>query len=157
MVRALVEGTSAGPLALRRGFLATPDVIRQGRLIVEAQTLQWELPQGTVDDAVLIASELLTNAVRATPNAPISLRMALVEEGLRIGVWDTSPERPKTSAPDLSMPTQRIPDNASDPGGWGLGIIASLSKYYGCRPEHDGKCVWAVLDIDPPHENGVSP
>lgn len=61
-----------------------------------------------------------------------------------------------TSAPDLSTPTRRIPDNASDPGGWGLGIIASLSTYYDCRPEQHGKCVWAVLGIEPPYENALS-
>lgn len=143
-----MEGTSAGPLALRRGFLASPEVVRQGRHIVESQALQWGVPQSTVDDAVLVASELLTNAIRATPHEPISLRMALVEDGLRVAVWDTSPERPKTSAPDLSG----IPDDSSEPGGWGLGIIASLARDYGCRPELGGKSVWAVLDMNPPHE-----
>lgn len=154
---AMVEGTAAGPLALRRGFLATPDVVRQGRLIVEAQSLQWGLPQSTVDDAVLVASELLTNAIRATPNEPITMRMALVADGLRLAVWDTSPERPKTSAPDLRLPTRYVPDNASDPGGWGLGIIASLAKSYGCRPEHGGKNVWAVLCTKPSRESGCYP
>lgn len=151
-MNAMVEGTAAGPLALRRGFLAMPDVVREGRLIVEAQALQWGLPQGTVDDAVLVASELLTNAVRATPYRPITLRMALVPDGLRVAVWDGSPDRPRTSAPDLSMPSGRVPEDASDPGGWGLGIVASLSKHYGCRPEHGGKSVWAVLGTEPSNE-----
>ncbi|NVI89980.1 ATP-binding protein [Actinomadura sp. BRA 177] len=114
-VSAVIEGTSA----LRRSLLATPDAIREGRLIVESQALQWRLPQSTVDDAVLVASELLTNSVRAARNQPVTLRLALVPDGLRVEVWDTSPEKPRASTPDLTMPTEPMPDDAPDPGGWG--------------------------------------
>ncbi|NKZ05847.1 ATP-binding protein [Actinomadura latina] len=141
----MIEGTSAGPKALRRSLLATPDAVQQGRLIVESQALQWRVPQSTVDDAALIASELLTNASRATPCQAITLRLALVPAGLRIEVWDGSPEKPQASTPDLTMPTEPLPDDAPDPGGWGLSIIASLAEEHGCRPEHGGKSVWAVL------------
>ncbi|WP_165966512.1 ATP-binding protein [Actinomadura sp. 7K507] len=125
--------------------MATPEVVSQGRLIVEAQALKWGLPQSTVEDAILIASELLTNAVRATRHQPISLRLALVPGGLRIEVWDTSPDKPEASTPDLTMPTRSVPEDTPDPGGWGLGIIATLTKEHGWRPEHGGKSVWAVL------------
>lgn len=141
----MIEETSAGPTALRRGFLAAPEVVAQGRLIVEAQALQWGLPKTTVDDAILVASELLTNAVRATRGQPVTLRLALVPDGLRIEVWDTSPEKPEPSAPDLTMPTCHVPEDAPDPGGWGLSLIATLAEEHGWHPEHDGKCVWAVL------------
>lgn len=137
--------TAAGLSALRRGFLAVPEAVRQGRLIVEAQALQWGFSPEVAEDAVLVASELLTNSVRATPCRPITLRMFLVRDGLRIEVWDTSPKRPKPSAPDLAMPTRGVPDTSPDPGGWGLGIIATLCAEHGCRPEHGGKSVWAVL------------
>ncbi|CNF94035.1 Histidine kinase-%2C DNA gyrase B-%2C and HSP90-like ATPase [Mycobacterium tuberculosis] len=142
---AVIEGTSAGPAALRRSLLATPEAVQQGRLIVESQALQWRLPQSTVDDAVLVASELLTNSVRATRGQAITLRLALVPGGLRVEVWDASPEEPRPSMPDLAMPAEPLPDDAPDPGGWGLGIIASLAEEHGCRPEHGGKSVWAVL------------
>lgn len=146
---AMIEGTSAGPTALRRGFLAMPEIVQQGRHIVESQALQWELPDRTVDDALLVTSELLTNAIRATPCQPVTLRMALVPDGLRIEVWDTSPEKPEASTPDLTMPRSLVPDDAPDPGGWGLGIVATLAKEHGCRPEHGGKSVWAVLPTAP--------
>jgi anti-sigma regulatory factor (Ser/Thr protein kinase) len=140
-----MERTVAGPLALRRGFVAMPEVVQQGRLIVESQALQWGLVEETVQDAVLVASELLTNAVRATRGRPVSLRMALSEAGLRVEVWDTSPVRPKASTPDLSMPERPVPDDALDPGGWGLGIVEFLSEEHGVRAEFDGKTVWALL------------
>lgn len=143
-----VERTEAGPRALRRGFLAMPEIVQQGRLLVEAQVLQWGLPGSTVDAAVLVASEMLTNSVRATPYQAISLRLALADEGLRIEVWDPSPVKPSPSEPDLSMPAAPLPDDFLDPGGWGLGIIATLSESHGCRLEHEGKCVWALLHPD---------
>ncbi|WP_131883517.1 ATP-binding protein [Actinomadura sp. KC345] len=141
----MIDGTPTGPAALRRGLLAIPEAVSQGRLIVESQALQWGLPQATVDDAILIVSELLTNAVRATRHQPISLRLALVPGGLRIEVWDTSPDKPEASTPDLTMPTRPVPEDAPDPGGWGLSIIAILAKEHGWRPEQGGKSVWAVL------------
>ena len=135
----------AGPRALRRGFLAVPEVVQQGRLIVESQALQWGLAEESVEDAVLVASELLTNAVRATPRRPVSLRMALDGDGLRVEVWDSSPVRPKGSAPDISMPDEPLSDDVPDPGGWGLGIVEFLSEEHGVRGEFEGKSVWAVL------------
>ncbi|GAA0548417.1 hypothetical protein GCM10009546_08010 [Actinomadura livida] len=143
-----VERTAAGPRALRRGFLALPDVVQQGRLIVESQVLQWGLAEETAEDAVLIASELLTNAVRATPHQPIALRMALAGDGLRVEVWDSSPERPRVSTPDLSMPEEAPADDAPDPGGWGMRIVASLAREHGVRTEFEGKSVWAVLKAE---------
>lgn len=143
-----MERTSVGPWALRRGFLAGPEVVQQGRLIVESQALQWGLAEETVQNAVLVASELLTNAVRATPERPVSLRLALADDGLRVEVWDTSPVRPEASAPDLSIPEMPVPDDAPDPGGWGLGIVEFLSEERGVRAEFEGKSVWALLKAE---------
>ncbi|WP_433476846.1 ATP-binding protein [Spirillospora sp. CA-142024] len=140
-----MERTVAGPRALRRRFPALPEAVQQGRLIVESQALQWGLAEETVENAVLVTSELLTNAVRATRGRPVSLRMALSEAGLRVEVWDSSPVRPKASTPDLSMPERPVPDDAPDPGGWGLGIVDFLCKEHGVRAEFDGKTVWALL------------
>lgn len=143
-----VERTAVGPWAMRRGFLAEPEVVQEGRLIVESQALQWGVAEETVQNAVLVASELLTNAVRATRHRPVSLRLALAEDGLRVEVWDTSPVHPKGTAPDLSMPETPVPDDAPDPGGWGLGIVEFLSEEHGVRAEFEGKTVWARLKTE---------
>lgn len=135
----------AGPWALRRGFLATPRVVGEGRLIVESQALQWGLDEDTVDAAVRVVSELLTNAVVATPYKPITLRMGLVGNGLQVEVSDSSPKRPERSVPDLSMPDGPLADDVPDPGGWGLGIVDSLSEVHGIRDEVEGKSVWVLL------------
>jgi anti-sigma regulatory factor (Ser/Thr protein kinase) len=143
-----MERTVAGPWALRRRFVGGPEVVQEGRLIVEAQALQWGLAEETVQNAVLVVSELLTNAVRATPGRAVSLRLALAGDGLRVEVWDASPVRPKASVPDLSMPEMPVSDDAPDPGGWGLGIVEFLSAEHGVREEFEGKSVWAVLKAE---------
>ncbi|NEA21449.1 ATP-binding protein [Actinomadura bangladeshensis] len=56
-----------------------------------------------MDDAVLVASELLTNSVRATRGQAITLRPALVPGGPRVEVQDASPDEPHTSTPDLAV------------------------------------------------------
>ncbi|MEO3829454.1 ATP-binding protein [Actinomadura sp. B10D3] len=140
--------TAAGSRVMRRGFLAVPEVVQQGRLIAESQALQWGLTEETVQNAVLVVSELLTNAVQATCGQPVSLRMVLSDAGLRVEVWDVSPVRPEASTPDLSMPGGPVPDDAPDPGGWGLGIVEFLSVERGVRAEFDGKTVWALLKAD---------
>ncbi|WUH97917.1 ATP-binding protein [Spirillospora sp. NBC_00431] len=139
------DRTAAGPRALRRGFRASPQVVREGRLIVESQALQWGLADETVDAAVRVVSELLTNAVEATPSLPITLRMGLVGDGVQVEVWDSSPERPRRSVPDLSMPDGPVGEDVPDPGGWGLGIVEYLSEEHGVRTEFEGKSVWAVV------------
>jgi anti-sigma regulatory factor (Ser/Thr protein kinase) len=114
---ALIEGTVTGPTAIRRTFEASPEVVQQGRLLVESQSRTWKIAQETIDSAVLVASEILTNAVRATRGRQISLRLALTGDGLRIEVWDPSPAKPRPSAPDLTMPLEPVPDDAPDPSG----------------------------------------
>jgi anti-sigma regulatory factor (Ser/Thr protein kinase) len=122
-----------------------PEAVREGRVIVEAQALQWGLARETVSAAVQVASELLTNAVHATPYLGITLRMGLADDGLCVEVWDSSPVWSRPSAPDMSVPRGPVADDAPDPGGWGLGIVDSLSERRGVRDEFEGKCVWAVI------------
>src|SRR5690606_7180408 len=47
------------------------------------------------DDAFLIASELITNAVEATPGKEIRYQCSRDTAGVLIAVWDASPEPPR--------------------------------------------------------------
>jgi anti-sigma regulatory factor (Ser/Thr protein kinase) len=116
-------------------------------------------PDAVVDDAMLILSELLSNACRhARPienGGPASgLRAAwrLDEEGLlTLEVTDGGgPTRPRPSSPSL---TAR--------GGRGLGIVSSLSLDWGVRDtpgEVTEVTVWAMLAVRGRHarRNGMS-
>ena len=87
-----------------------------------------------VHDAVTVATELVENAVRHARSAPV-LRLELRGRRLAVTVRDESPDPPRE--PDAGPP---------QPGGWGLTLVSSLSRTWGCYPwPHGGKVVWAVL------------
>ncbi len=86
-----------------------------------------------VESALLIASELVTNAVvHARSRSVLGLR--LLEGRVRIQVADHG----------AGMPTPRVPDE-DGPGGRGLPIIEAISSSWGIDATPDGKVVWAEL------------
>lgn len=99
-------------------------------------------PEAVVDDAVLILSELLSNAYRhARPlGAGDSVRAAwgrTADGGVSVSVTDGGgPTRPRLSNPSV---TAR--------GGRGLSIITSLARDWGVRDggSSGGVTVWAVV------------
>jgi hypothetical protein len=95
------------------------------------------LDSAFMDDALLIASELVTNAVRhGSPQIVLSVRE--VPGGLRIEVGDEGSTVP--------VPTTRAPDTEQLTGR-GLLIVAATSHDWGIAPHPDrpGKTVWAEL------------
>ncbi|MFV0126707.1 ATP-binding protein [Streptomyces sp. HMX112] len=80
-----------------------------------------------VDAVLLVASELVTNAVRHAPG-PCTLCLALHDEGVLIEVSDTSPTPPRPRAPDIS----------GVGGGWGWTLIARLADEVRVLPEPGG-------------------
>lgn len=93
--------------------------------------------QRAAEDAQLIVSELITNAVRHAPG-PGGLRLELAPHtaSLLITVWDTSPRLPRPLAPD----PERI-------GGHGLHLVAALSEELKATPSSGGKRITATLRI----------
>ncbi|WP_233510665.1 ATP-binding protein [Actinomadura craniellae] len=88
-----------------------------------------------VEDAVLIVSELVTNAARASrPDRPIELRARLDGGRLLIEVEDSSPGVPRT---------RRL--TADSLSGRGLHIVTALATECGHTPTPHGKVVWALL------------
>ncbi|MGW2117230.1 ATP-binding protein [Streptomyces zhihengii] len=93
-----------------------------------------------VDTAELLASELVTNALRHT-DGPYGLRLTGPERGrLRLGVWDSSPEVPP---PFAGLPRRAAPD---DEGGRGLRIVAVCADAWGATAlPQGGKLLWVEL------------
>jgi serine/threonine-protein kinase RsbW len=90
------------------------------------------------DDALLVASELTSNAVRhsgAAPTGQIELRAQLVPEGVVIEVIDEgrSGEVPHTRKADVD-----------GPGGFGLPVIEAIALRWGAERLR-GTRVWAEL------------
>jgi anti-sigma regulatory factor (Ser/Thr protein kinase) len=109
------------------------------RAWVSARTPQ--LPRDTAEDALLIVSELVTNAVRHGRPA-IVLNLELHGDRVRIEVRDDSELLPLVPAnqPAIDRPTGR-----------GLLIVAATASDWGIsqRPGRPGKSVWAELRLGP--------
>jgi anti-sigma regulatory factor (Ser/Thr protein kinase) len=92
---------------------------------------------GYADDAEIITSELVTNAVRHARTGPLALALRLESAGawLRIEVHDADPHEPR----------QRTPGGL-DESGFGLLLIEALAGKWGVRQTAGGKAVWAELD-----------
>ncbi len=86
------------------------------------------------DDAVLVISELVTNALRHG-DGPVQARCTIDGRLLRLAVTDAGEALPILQSPD---PT-RV-------GGLGLQIVDQLSVDWGVSSAPGGKTVWAMLE-----------
>src|SRR3954468_6184580 len=79
------------------------------------------------EDALLVVSELVTNAVVHGRGDPVVV-MVYTDDRLRLEIHDDDP-RP---------PVRREP-RSSEPGGYGLNIVDRLCEEWGWAPTDDGK------------------
>ena len=110
---------------------------------VRSVAMEWGL-QDLADTAELLATELITNAVRASERLRIRADLAMVpvvqlwmvsdRASIVIHVWDGSDEMPV-----------RHEANPDDESGRGLMLVESLSKDWGAYREADDKVVWVVI------------
>jgi hypothetical protein len=99
--------------------------------------MEWVWVQDLVDRAVLVASELVTNAVLHT-KGPLRLRLVLRGERLHLAVADQSPRLLRLAA-DLGDPEAE--------GGRGLAVVEQLAVAWGVHhPLEGGKVIWCVLE-----------
>jgi anti-sigma regulatory factor (Ser/Thr protein kinase) len=89
------------------------------------------------ETAVLVVSELVTNAVRhaRTGGTAVVLRLESAGSWLRIEVHDADPR----------LPQPRTPDHL-DGSGFGFVLLEALADKWGVREATIGKAVWAELD-----------
>jgi anti-sigma regulatory factor (Ser/Thr protein kinase) len=121
------------------------------RLFVRQTCKSWQMRQEQIDDAQLLASELVSNAIlasgatepRSTWSLPyadsqlIGLRLLALDGSLVIEVWDSSPRSPK-----LIERTDLLEH------GRGLQLVDALSIRWGHYPRIGGKVVWCQLALD---------
>jgi anti-sigma regulatory factor (Ser/Thr protein kinase) len=120
------------------------------RLFVRQVCVSWRVDQEQINDATLLTSELVSNAIIAsgvTEPSPVQdsrqsdvelIGMRLVDLGhsLVIEVWDTSPRSPKLTQPSLEAEHGR-----------GLQLVDALSIRWGHYTRDDGKVVWCQLAL----------
>ncbi|MDN3029416.1 ATP-binding protein [Streptomyces sp. S.PB5] len=114
----------------------------EGRELVRAALSAWELDSQT-DTAVLLMSELVTNAVRHAHGSIVRMTVNRpADDWVRVAVVDTTPHR---------LPQLQNPD-PGDEHGRGLVLIEALADRWGydfVGAGHNpwGKCVWAELQV----------
>ena len=132
-----LRGSLSGSMPLRASYretLETPGPARQwlaGLLTAEG------VDRHTLDDATLVASELVTNALIHGEGVP-NLRMTLTSDALMIAVTDKA----NVAKNDEMWRGAGFPSEA---GGLGLLIVERLAMAWGVVPHPAGKTVWAIL------------
>jgi len=116
---------------------AGPAAAAEARGQVRAAILAWKAPVDA-DAAVLLTSELVTNAIKHTPSETVTLGIRCARDRLRVDVHDMSPSPPVvTTAP------------ADAEAGRGLVLIADLSAEWGSYRTPMGKVVYFTLAFEP--------
>ncbi|MGW6458179.1 SpoIIE family protein phosphatase [Streptomyces sp. NPDC055078] len=131
------DGMAARPVRARWTVWRLPDAIVHARRFT-ARTLRSWGAEDAMDVALLIVSELVTNAIAHT-HGQVRLDLTLAQDRLRIAVNDASPRSPaRPAALDLDAT-----------GGRGLLIVEALSAAWGSVPFAGGKQVWAEVGLAP--------
>ncbi|MFF4961916.1 ATP-binding protein [Streptomyces sp. NPDC001222] len=115
--------------------------VARARALLRDQAASWKLPDEVTEAAVLLLSELMTNAyrhARVSPGREIRARCVLEADRLRVSVTDANDTLP--------TPRQAAPDDES---GRGLALVAALAEKWGAEPRAAGigKTVWFELRI----------
>jgi anti-sigma regulatory factor (Ser/Thr protein kinase) len=118
-----------------------PSAIPCFRLHAAAVLREWGLPRDLVEDAQMLVSELMTNAMDASAvlpeRPPITLRLLAGDTSLVIEAWDQSP---------LDLEPRQA--GAGAESGRGLTVVAALSTPWGCqRTGYRRKVAWAELTL----------
>ncbi|MFB6980367.1 ATP-binding protein [Streptomyces scopuliridis] len=122
------------------------DSVARARHWLRDELQRWRLHTDLCDVAVLVISELFTNAVLHTASALISCEVRLLAEHVRLDVHDQG-------ARD-GAPSPRSPDSRAE-NGRGLLLVESLAEAWGVgsREGGMGHTVWAMLPLS--HGSGI--
>jgi anti-sigma regulatory factor (Ser/Thr protein kinase) len=125
-----------GDWSYTSSWSADRGAVAQARGFVR-ECLSWHPDGHAVDDVVVVASELVTNAV-VHARTPFSVTLASHRGRVSLTVRDASSALPAGADADPSAS-----------GGRGLQVVQALSTAWGVGPDTDGgKSVWAAFEGD---------
>ncbi|GHF34628.1 MULTISPECIES: PAS domain S-box protein [Streptomyces] len=120
-----------------------PCAAADGRRFLTVTLAAWNCSEA-LDDARLLTSEVLTNAI-CHASGPIQLRVRRGEGELTVEVTDRSPQPPQ---PRLA--------EAGDESGRGLLLVDTLADSWGTRPVAPGKTIWFTLRLTSADRSGCA-
>jgi anti-sigma regulatory factor (Ser/Thr protein kinase) len=111
---------------------------RDARKAARSYLQEWHVPADVVDDALLVVSELVTNAVRHAGDESSTIELELDRSGdhLRVALADGS----------KASPSPRSASHVAEDGR-GMALLAALSDRWGIEPRNGGKRVWWEVDL----------
>ncbi|WSK91903.1 SpoIIE family protein phosphatase [Streptomyces sp. NBC_01278] len=131
------DGTRVRPMRTHSTVWRVPNAVQHARRFAARTLRSWGV-QEELDVALLVVSELVTNAIAHT-QGEVRLDLTLSADRLRIAVNDASPRSPvKPAAVDWSAT-----------GGRGLLIVEATTVSWGAVPLSSGKQVWAEVALAP--------
>jgi anti-sigma regulatory factor (Ser/Thr protein kinase) len=128
-----------GAMERRATFELIPEAASQARAVV-SHALQPSIPAKALEDAILLVSELVSNAVRH------ALRTGVPEIELRIR---NEPDRIRVMVSDPGggfIAEPRLP-TALESSGWGLYLVDRIADRWGIVTK-DRNEVWFEIDVD---------
>ncbi|MBL1084398.1 SpoIIE family protein phosphatase [Streptomyces actinomycinicus] len=131
------DGMAVRPLRESWTVWRVPEAARHARRFTRRTLRTWGISPDTLDAALLVVSELVTNALVHT-GGQVRLDLSLINHRLRLAVADASPRSPV-------KPTS-IGWEAT--GGRGILLVEAVSAAWGTVPVSGGKQVWADLVLD---------
>ncbi|MFD3790026.1 ATP-binding protein [Streptomyces cyaneofuscatus] len=132
-------------------LVAAQSAVRTSRHFLRFALAKWQAAL-IEDDVLLVASELVTNAIAVTGVVAakptwgeleridlVHVRLVGLPDSVVVEVWDVSGEPPRL---------RRAGDDAE--GGRGLFLVQELAARWGSYGTAGGKAVWAQLAVRPP-------
>lgn len=107
--------------------------VGQARQFVRMVLSDWGMT-AVLDEAQLLTSELVTNALLHTPGGGVDVQVRQLADGVRIEVSDLSAALPRVRRYSASSGTGR-----------GMALVATWSRAWGTEPRPPGKIVWFEL------------
>ncbi|MGJ5756119.1 ATP-binding protein [Streptomyces puniciscabiei] len=137
----LASGAALARSAAAFDLPAQPAAVGTARRVVQDLLTAWGVPDGTREDAVLVTSELVTNALVHAAGERIACRLHGTADRIRIEVEDQDggPTRPAARRP-----------GSDDQHGRGLFLVDALCRDWGVTPApgRPARVVWAELPSD---------
>jgi hypothetical protein len=110
---------------------------RRSRELITEACGRWELPQ-LAGSACIVVTELVNNVV-AHARTPMTVLVAVHDDGMTVAVRDSSPVTPMYTGQPVA-PTSY--------GGRGMLLVDSVATRWGSLGLTNGKVVWALLGED---------
>jgi anti-sigma regulatory factor (Ser/Thr protein kinase) len=127
---------SPDPTDVDSVFPAVPQSAASARRFVRASLRRAGLADARIDDAALLVSELVTNAL-VHARGSVRVRILCDVNAIRIEVGDADDHEEEVTMQPLS------PERGS---GRGLRIVDVLARRWSTRSRPDGKAVWFELE-----------